>query len=160
MTGDCDDSMDSAYPGALEIADDGIDQDCDGADLETPAHTGSEPGWYHANYDGVIEPFNPASGYNGTVNCPATCAAFGLTARGVRFVCNVSYGFSGSTEGCNPSNEGMYGDANCGLMVRDGVELTENGNTENCSSGYPMTNCVTDSCSEGVTWHSMECQCD
>jgi len=30
---DCDDSLDSVYPGAIEVAYDGIDQDCDGADL-------------------------------------------------------------------------------------------------------------------------------
>lgn len=30
--GDCDDEADSSYPGAEEVADDGIDQDCDGAD--------------------------------------------------------------------------------------------------------------------------------
>jgi hypothetical protein len=30
---DCDDGDDNSYPGATDVADDGIDQDCDGADL-------------------------------------------------------------------------------------------------------------------------------
>ena len=33
---DCDDTEASVYPGAPEVADDGIDQDCDGEDLVTP----------------------------------------------------------------------------------------------------------------------------
>jgi len=32
--GDCDDTDDSIYPGAEEVCGDGIDQDCDGEDLE------------------------------------------------------------------------------------------------------------------------------
>jgi hypothetical protein len=32
---DCDDSLGSVYPGAAEIADDGIDQDCSGSDTIT-----------------------------------------------------------------------------------------------------------------------------
>ncbi|MFT5458748.1 MAG: hypothetical protein ACI9K2_005256, partial [Myxococcota bacterium] len=34
-TGDCDDSDPLTYPGAPEVADDGVDQDCDGADLKS-----------------------------------------------------------------------------------------------------------------------------
>jgi len=39
--GDCDDSLASAFPGADEIASDGVDQDCDGADAGV-AGTGTE----------------------------------------------------------------------------------------------------------------------
>ena len=31
--GDCDDCAPDVHPGAVEVADDGVDQDCDGADL-------------------------------------------------------------------------------------------------------------------------------
>ena len=35
FNGDCDDADPSAYPGGVEINDDGVDQDCDGYDLVT-----------------------------------------------------------------------------------------------------------------------------
>ncbi|MBW1915951.1 MAG: putative metal-binding motif-containing protein, partial [Deltaproteobacteria bacterium] len=35
ISGDCDDSDDGINPGAKEIADDGVDQDCSGLDLQT-----------------------------------------------------------------------------------------------------------------------------
>lgn len=35
---DCDDDLDTVYPGATELCDDGVDQDCDGEDL-----TGCQP---------------------------------------------------------------------------------------------------------------------
>ena len=35
VDGDCDDALPSVYPGAPEIADDGVDQDCDGDDTVT-----------------------------------------------------------------------------------------------------------------------------
>ncbi len=133
------------------------DDDPDWDDVDPGAYTGSEPGWFFSNYDGLLIPFDPAVMWNGTISCPDTCGAYALEAVGARFVCNL-HG-SGPTEGCDDSNEGLYGDANCGWMVRDGVALTENGNTEDCAGGDIM-GCVTGSCSESVTYHSLECQCE
>jgi hypothetical protein len=152
---DCYDEDPGVYPGAIEIFDDGVDQDCDGSDAASPTHTGSEPGWYHGNY-GAGPEFDPSYQYNGSVACSTVCANFGLTHHGARFVCNL--GGSGPTEGCHSGNDGMYGEANCGKMVRDWVETTENGNTEDCAGGNIM-GCVTGSCTEYVTYHSIECQC-
>lgn len=156
---DCNPTRGDTFPGAVEVAGDEIDQDCDGVDLEDDGPTGSETGWYQANYDGVFSDFDPSMGYDGSISCGATCAHYGKTAVGARFVCNVSHLFSGSTEGCGPHNEGLYGESNCGWMVRDMVELTENGNTEDCTRSSVME-CVTGSCEETVTYHSVECQCE
>ena len=150
---DCDDGSSTTYPGAPETLGDGIDQDCDGSDLEYSPHTGSEPGWYHA-YGG---PFESSIQHNGTVSCASVCGEFGLSPQGARFVCNL-WG-SSPTEGCDYSNDGLYGDANCGWMVRNMVATTENGNYEDCAGGNIM-GCVTGSCSEWVTYHSLECQCE
>ena len=115
--------------------------------------------WVFANYEGIVAPFDPAVRYDGTVNCPTTCATFGMTAVGARFICNqTALGGPEVTEGCDLTNVGDYGTENCGWMVRDGVELTENGNTEECAG--QITSCVSGDCSEGVSYHALQCQCE
>jgi hypothetical protein len=42
--GDCDDSNSAIRPGATEVADDGVDQDCDGSDSVTPDTDGGDSG--------------------------------------------------------------------------------------------------------------------
>ncbi len=51
---DCDDASTGAYPGAPEIADDGIDQDCSGTDLVTCFLDGDTDG-----YGGVVTATDP-----------------------------------------------------------------------------------------------------
>ncbi len=61
--GDCDDANASAYPGATEVAADGIDQDCNGSDLGgTPGTTtppATEDGRPLPDPTGTLEPEEP-----------------------------------------------------------------------------------------------------
>lgn len=68
---DCDDNDDTVYPGAEEIAWDGIDQDCDGQDLECPYYVDIN------NVSGIEDgslayPFNTIGEAHGQID-PAEC---------------------------------------------------------------------------------------
>ena len=49
--GDCDDTNNSIYPGAFDLCDDGIDQDCDAADTQCPAAC-ADPAYADQDGDG------------------------------------------------------------------------------------------------------------
>ncbi|MGK3964645.1 hypothetical protein WMF38_10770 [Sorangium sp. So ce118] len=66
---------------------------------------------------------------------------------------------TGSTEGCTPETDGQYGTRNCGLMVQDGVQQTQNGSSEDCADLGGVMGCVMSVCEESVTYHALECQC-
>jgi hypothetical protein len=157
---DGDGVCDDADPCPFDFPDD-TDSDglCDTVDPCPDDETDSCPGadWVFGNYPGAAAGWNPAVQWNGDVSCPVTCGAIGKTAQGARFICNLNG--SGPTEGCDDSNDGFYGEDNCGWMVMDGVEMTLNGNTEDCAGGN-IIGCVTGTCSEGVTYHAIECQCN
>ncbi len=131
------------------------DDDCDGmTDEPEPARGFLCPveQWVFANYDG--QPFRPNVQYNGSINCGQTCATVGLRAVGARFICNLAG--SGPTEGCDAANDGQYGRANCDVWIDHGVRrILANG--EDCTGN--MANCVSGACSEGVTYHAIQCQC-
>jgi hypothetical protein len=57
---DCDDSANDAYPGGTEVCDDGIDQDCSGADEECPST--SYTGTYAVNTDYDTKIYGVTSG--------------------------------------------------------------------------------------------------
>jgi hypothetical protein len=113
------------------------------------------PQWVFADYTGMQTKYDPGVHWDGTISCPTTCGFIGLKAVGVRFICNVNWA-NANTEGCDNGNDGQYGRANCGRYIDQGV-LNNGTNGEDCSSG--LQSCVNSSCSEGVTWHAIQCQC-
>ncbi len=154
--GACDDTDICPLDSLDDSDNDGF---CDSDDFcpADPTNSCDESLWIFGNYGGQPTTFDPAVQYQGTVNCVDTCADIGGTAIGVRFVCNLAG--RTPTEGCDSAvNEGMYGTDNCGWMVRDGVALTENGNTEDCTFS-DISACVTGDCNDPVSYHAIECQC-
>ncbi len=58
VQGDCNDSMNMTYPGATEICEDGIDQDCNGVDQSCPEIDGDGDGWLVSQGDCNDADFN------------------------------------------------------------------------------------------------------
>ncbi len=110
--------MDNDNDGVIDFS--GGDLSCE--DILDDSEDSHDFEWVFGNYLGTPTIFDPNVHYTGSVNCGVTCADSGRTAVGARFVCNHWDG--GSSEGCDSSNHGEYGTANCGWMMRDGVELT------------------------------------
>ncbi len=173
--GVCDpDDICVGYDDNLDIDGDGVPDDCDVCPFDDPDDSDGDGvcdtddpcpndvndlclnDWVFANYTPMPTIFDSAVQYTGTVDCPTTCAWDGRTAVGARFVCNRWDG--GSGEGCDATNHGLYGNADCGWMVRDLVELTENGDTLDCTT-TSILDCVYGSCTELTGWHAIECQC-
>lgn len=62
---DCDDADASVHPGAAEVCEDGVDQDCDGFDRVCGSVIGDDAGTGDAAIDGdggVVDPSRPGSG--------------------------------------------------------------------------------------------------
>jgi hypothetical protein len=112
--------------------------------------------WVFANYNGEETTWDPGVMWNGTISCGTTCGYVGRPAVGMRFICNLAG--DPDQEGCTAATDGQYGAANCGLWIDEGV-LSNNGNTENCSSTGDLFLCLTASCDEYVVYHAIECQC-
>ena len=71
---DCDDADASAFPGAEEVAGDGVDQDCDGSD--TPEETGEDGGGDEGGGDGAVDEAGGEGGGKG--GCSSAGGAEGL----------------------------------------------------------------------------------
>jgi hypothetical protein len=82
--GDCDNYDIDVYPGAPEIADDGIDQDCDSVDLANyPVPPAEEPA-PACNNDGICD----AVMGEDNVTCPADCQAVEAEEEVTALVCD------------------------------------------------------------------------
>lgn len=70
--GDCDDADPSIHPGAEDVPEDGIDQDCDGADARLDSDgdgiPDAEEGDGDADGDGIPDRFDPDSDNDGVVD--------------------------------------------------------------------------------------------
>ncbi|MBX2798501.1 MAG: hypothetical protein KTR31_12545 [Myxococcales bacterium] len=96
--GDCDDDADSVYPGARDVAGDGVDSDCDGQDLPAVVDSdgdglpdnieielGSDPNNPDTDGDGVLDGAETLEGLldpggDGRLDPPEVRVGFGLCA--------------------------------------------------------------------------------
>jgi len=111
----------------------------------------------HGDY-GDGQPFNPNTKYNGNVDCKQTCGAYGAEAVGARSVCNVYQ--TGQFEDCTyETSGGPELDIHCPVWV-DRFELHPEGKA--CANFADIVGTTPDNfpiLSEGVTHHSIQCQC-
>ena len=117
VSGDCDDSDASRYPGAEEVIGDNIDQDCDGAELYTCYEDAD-----HDGYGGQIE--HEVEGGN----CPAEGWVWGNTD------CN-DYDAAISPAAYDPPADGV--DQNCNGV--DSISCYYDGDGDGYGWGWPIT---------------------
>ena len=146
---DCGPGDPALHPGAPEVCDDGVDQDCDGVDMPCVL-------WVFGAYEGVPTVFDPSVAYgDGRFSCAETCAPYGLDGIGARWVCNHHDGEVG--EGCGPDNHGEWSETFCTEQILDGVYVP--GRSPTCSGERYLRNFVEGEAEEPLAWHAIECQC-
>ena len=132
---DCDDAAPATYPGAEEICEDGVDQDCDGVDAVCITYAGSYlvhdgPGWMT---------------YPPTYTCREACAEiFGGDEASYR--CSVDDDTEDPETITDSAWLSEYGAAdNCmsggGGPLPDDAKSCVNYDTAGCQSAYIMDNC-------------------
>ena len=121
---DCDDNDASAYPGATEIPNDGIDQDCDGTDFVDVDGDG-----YEASLDCDD---NDASIYPGATEIPSD--GIDQDCNGSDFV-DMDGDGSDATVDCNDNDPSIYPGAT--EVLGDGIDQDCDGvdQTVTCPSG-------------------------
>ncbi|MFT4627021.1 MAG: hypothetical protein ACI8PZ_005702 [Myxococcota bacterium] len=130
---DCDDGAPLVYPGAPEVCEDGIDQDCDGGDLPCITYVGSflvddGPGW-------MTSP--------PTLSCAEACAElFGGTAD--TYKCSIDASLDPETI-TRTAWVSEYGSADHCMSGGDPLGDTEKNcalyDTSGCQSAYIQDNC-------------------
>jgi hypothetical protein len=126
-TEDCDDSDPGVYPGAPEVANDGIDQDCSGADYTTGGGGG---GWDTGTDDGSD------SGGGGSASgqlCEDSCAVDPMITSMFSL---LGYSVAGA-------NDGFCSDGGQGDVLYSQLEILGLGSVPICALGTDCSDCGT-----------------
>ena len=148
--GDCNDGDGSIYPGAPEICGDGIDQDCNGSDLNCPENIDNDGDGYTENQGDCND--NDASIYPGAIEIcgdgiDQDCSGSDLTCP--EDIDNDGDGYTENQGDCNDNDASIYPGA---------IEICGDGIDQDCN-GSDLT-CPEDIDNDGDGYTENEGDCD
>jgi hypothetical protein len=131
---DCDDEQAEVHPGATEIADDGLDQDCDGDDATTPISGSGGEGSGGAGTAGSARNDAGSAGHDGSAGLGGVGAEGGGAA-----VAGSAGGLAGNHSGGSPSSGGRAGTSAgaSGRAAQSPVVFASSGDDSGCSCTLP-----------------------